>query len=95
MELQPVISIGNEAYAEQLALVVGSAFVSDALNRAKLLTVDSMTNDAEITVERRASYFLPTIRQKALHGALLVEAANWAAVALWYTWCTGSCGRPL
>lgn len=84
MASKPPISVGDIAYAERLAQVIGAAFARDALNRAVMLTTDGSPNDAQITVERRADFLLPSIRSKAAHGALLVEAGDWAAVALWY-----------
>ncbi|KAF3014060.1 hypothetical protein E8E14_012028 [Neopestalotiopsis sp. 37M] len=83
MASKPPISVGDIAYAERLAQVIGAAFARDALNRAVMLTTDGSPNDAQITVERRADFLLPSIRSKAAHGALLVEAGDWAAVALW------------
>lgn len=77
------ITTGKEDYAERLAGVVGSAFARDALNRAVILAKDSLPNDAEISGERRAQHFLPLIKNQAGNGGILVEAGNWAAVAVW------------
>ena len=79
----PPITVGNEEYAERIANVISEAFARDPLSRAALLSLDSLPNDAEIPTERRIKHFLPGIKKKAASGALLVEAGNWAAVALW------------
>lgn len=84
MASKPLISVGGVSYAERVAQIIGSAFARDALNRAIMLTTDGLPNNAQITVDRRASHLLLGIREKAVHGALLVEAGDWAAVALWY-----------
>ena len=86
MASKPIVPIttGKEDYAERLASVIGSAFARDALNRAVVLTKDSLPNDSEISDERRAEHFLPHIRNQAKNGAVLVESGNWAAVALWH-----------
>lgn len=83
MVTKPFLNIWDEACAERAAETVASAFEEDALYRAILLTTDSLCNDAKISTERRAEYLIPRIREKMRRGALLVEAGNWAAVALW------------
>lgn len=77
------ITTGKEDY-DRLASVIGSAFARDALNRAVILTRDSLPNDAEISDEYRTQHFLPLVRTQAENGGVLVEAGNWAAVAVWH-----------
>jgi hypothetical protein len=79
----PAISTGKEEYAERFATVIGTAFAGDALNRAALLTKDSLPNDTVISDEQRTKHFLLGIRNKAETGGILVEAGDFAAVAVW------------
>jgi len=80
----PPIKIVNVDQSEQFASVIGEAFAGDALGRANILSRDGLPNDAKIPIERRIKQFLPLIQSKASDGAILVEAGDWAAVALWY-----------
>ena len=80
----PPITTGSEEYAERFATVIGAAFASDALNRAVLLIKDDLPNDAVLSDERRAQHFFAGIKNKAETGGILVEAANFAAVAVWF-----------
>jgi hypothetical protein len=80
----PLVTIGGEAYVERVAKVICTAFAVDALNRAVLLQLDSLPNDAEISIERRIRHFTPSIQNSAKSGSLLMEAGNWAAAAVWY-----------
>ena len=79
----PPITVGNDEYVERLTKVIGEAFARDALNRASILSADSLPNDAEISTSRRVKHFLPGIKRRAASGAFLVEAGDWAAVAIW------------
>ncbi|CZR67880.1 uncharacterized protein PAC_17779 [Phialocephala subalpina] len=79
----PPITVGKDEYAERIAHVIADAFAGDALNRAAVLSLDSLPNDAEIPRERRIKHFLPSIKTRVGLGAHLVEAGDWAAVALW------------
>ena len=79
----PPITTGKDEYSERLASVIASAFAGDALNRAALLSSDKLPNGVEISAERRTQHFLPSIKKKAASGAILAEAGDWAAAALW------------
>ncbi|TVY80743.1 Uncharacterized protein LSUE1_G002553 [Lachnellula suecica] len=82
-KILPPITIGSIGRAEQIAHVICKAFAGDALNRAAILSLDSSPNDTVISLERCIQHFIPSIKNKAASGALLVEAGDWAAVALW------------
>ncbi|KAF8853230.1 hypothetical protein BDZ45DRAFT_629291 [Acephala macrosclerotiorum] len=79
----PSITVGTEEYADRVADVIAEAFADDALNRAAVLSSDSLPKDAKIPKARRVKHFLPSIRTRVALGAHLVEAGDWAAVALW------------
>lgn len=79
----PPIDVVNAQYASRITSVLAKAFASDALNRAAILTLDSLPNDAVIPTDRWIKHLLPSIEKKAASGALLVEAGDWAAVGLW------------
>ncbi|KAF5858057.1 hypothetical protein ETB97_004926 [Aspergillus alliaceus] len=83
----PVVTVGGEAYAERAANIISEAFAHDALNRAMIITSYSLSNEVGVSVERRTYHFLSSIRRKVRDGGLLVEAGNWAAVALWIPPC--------
>lgn len=82
-QILPPITVGTDEYAERIADVLAEAFANDALNRAAVLSSDSLPNDVKIPKERRIKHFLPSIRTRVALGAHLVEAGDWAAVALW------------
>lgn len=79
----PPITVGKDEYAERVAQVIAEAFAGDALNRAAILSKDSLPNDTVISRERWIEHVLPSIQSKVAVGAHLVEAGDWAAVALW------------
>ena len=79
----PRVTVGKSEYVERVARLIGEAFAQDALNRAAILSKDSLPNDAVISPERRFQHFLPGVQKKLTIGALLVEAGDWAAAALW------------
>ena len=83
MALLPT-TFGGEEYAERFTNVTAAAFAGDSLNRAIVLELDDLPNDADITDERRFKQFFPIIKSSAAAGAILVEAGNFAAVAGWY-----------
>jgi hypothetical protein len=79
----PPVTLGGEEYSDRFASVIGAAFANDALNRAVILMEDSLPNDAIISDKRRHEHFLAPIRKHAASGAVVAEAGNWAAVAMW------------
>jgi hypothetical protein len=80
----PRVTTGGGDYVERLVNVIAAAFAGDPLNRAVILYSDSLPNDAKIRHERRVEHFLPSTLSKASSRAILVEAGNWAAAALWF-----------
>jgi hypothetical protein len=79
----PRVTTGSGDYVERLVNLMAAAFARDPLNRAMILYSDSLPNDAEIGHERWVEHFLPSTKNKASSGGILVEAGNWAAAALW------------
>jgi hypothetical protein len=80
----PIVTTGKGEYAERVARVIAVAFINDTLNRVVLLTRHSLPNNTKLSDEPRFNHFLPSIIDKAESGGVLLAAANWAAVAVWF-----------
>jgi hypothetical protein len=76
-------TIINESQVEHFMTVISAAFAGDALNRAAMLYSSSLPNSTAFTQKQVEDYFRPSTVKKAGSGAILLEAGDWAAVALW------------
>ena len=74
---------GQKSYIQPLAEVIAAAFANDKFNRAVLLHLDSLPNDAAIPAERLVEHWTANIEKNIATGAEIMEAENWTAGALW------------
>lgn len=64
--------------------VIAAAFSNDALNRYILLGRESHPDHPKLAqFDSRVQHWLPLVTTRAEKGGILVEAHDWAAVALW------------
>lgn len=79
----PAISIVGEEYANQAAEVIAAAFSSSPFTGYLLRNADSTWPSSQIPSEIILPHFQESTPKKLKYGAELVEAGNWAAVAVW------------
>lgn len=77
------LTVGGEDYITRMSEVIAAAFLNDPIARYFYLTEDDLPNDAEVSVERRARGTAERLEKRIVVGPHLVEAANWAAGAVW------------
>ncbi|KAJ9252951.1 hypothetical protein DTO207G8_4471 [Paecilomyces variotii] len=80
----PAISIVGEEYANQAAEVIAAAFSSSPFTGYLLRNADSTWPSNQIPSEIILPHFQESTPKKLKYGAELVEAGNWAAVAVWF-----------
>lgn len=77
------ITVGGEEYIRRASEVIAAAFLNDPIARYFYLNDDNLPNDAEVSLERRARGTADRLKTRIVVGPHLVEAANWAAAAVW------------
>lgn len=82
--LPPAIAIGGVEYVEKFTGVAAAAFAADPFTRRFISENDNLQAAAILTPSRLYEHFLPLIKGSAESGAELVEAGDWAGIALWY-----------
>ncbi|KAJ9210139.1 hypothetical protein DTO166G4_8228 [Paecilomyces variotii] len=80
----PAISIVGEEHANQAAEVIAAAFSNSPFTGYLLRNADSTWPSNQIPSEIILPHFQESTPKKLKYGAELVEAGNWAAVAVWF-----------
>lgn len=74
---------GGEECVGQVAEVIAAAFSNSIFTAYLHRTSESTWPSTQVPIEILRPYFEKNIAHRVLHGAELVEAGNWAAVAVW------------
>lgn len=78
-----VTTTGGDEYVLRVAEVIAAAFSNSIFTAYLHRTPESTWPSTQVPVKIIKPYFEKNIAQRVLHGAELVEAGNWAAVAVW------------
>jgi hypothetical protein len=79
----PRVTVGGSEYASRVAEVMAAAFSRDHLTRYLLIEPDSSWPSDTIPQDVLVPHFQKSILNRAITGAELAEAGNFAAAALW------------
>ncbi|RAO66336.1 uncharacterized protein BHQ10_002348 [Talaromyces amestolkiae] len=74
---------GGDEYVGRVAEVIAAAFSNSIFTAYLHRTSESTWPSTQVPIEILRPYFEKSIAHRVLHGAELVEAGNWAAVAVW------------
>lgn len=81
--MSPVITTGGLDYVSRVAEVIAAAFSNTIFTAYLHRKPESTWPSTNVPVDILKPYFESVVTHRALHGVELVEAGNWAAVAVW------------
>jgi hypothetical protein len=82
--LPPVTTNNDDLYIQKTSAIMAAAFENDALERYVTIASDNLPNSTVIPPERHLKHFTTSIAEKVKAGAIVSEAGNWGAAAIWY-----------